>query len=160
GLDVNVWVSTDNTTLIAAAPYLVDELHRAGIGVEIIYDSIAEFQQAVKRGDREARDIAAARARENPEPKRQIRVAVIDMQRLEQPQAGYAAWNGDHENFLMQSETFLAYLDNFVADDTPAAMQAHIEEAYTRHGARLVGFYTLEEFSKVAPRLFNGRSFP
>jgi len=41
GLDVNVWVSTDNTTLIAAAPYLVDELRRAGIGVEIIYDSIA-----------------------------------------------------------------------------------------------------------------------
>ena len=159
GLDASIWTTDDKASIIAAAPYLLAELSRSGISFEPLYNSIADYQQALRQGEAQAQQIAAAREQQNPEPRRQIRVAVLDLQHQQQPQAGYAAWNGDHENFLMQSDRYLAYLDSFIADNTPAAMKAHTEETYTRHGIRVVGFYTLEEFTNVAPRFFDGRSF-
>ncbi len=159
GLEASIWTATNETTVVAAAPYLLDELRRVGISFEIVYDSIADYQQALKQNDIQAQEIAAARQRQNPEPRRHSRVALIDMQRQETPQAGYSAWNGDHENFVMQSDRYLAYLDTLTGDDTLVTRQAHLEENYTRHGARVVGFYTLEEFANVAPRFFDGRSF-
>jgi murein tripeptide amidase MpaA len=54
----------------------------------------------------------------------------------------------------MQRDSLVAYLDIFSADGSAASINAHIEEQYTRRGFQLIGFYTTDEFSTIAPRLF------
>src|SRR6185369_15076166 len=54
----------------------------------------------------------------------------------------------------MQRDSLVAYLDIFSADGSASSINAHIEEQYTRRGFHLIGFYTTDEFSTVAARLF------
>jgi murein tripeptide amidase MpaA len=158
-LETDIWSSSDQETIAAAPLYLLAELREAGIAVEVLYDSIAEFQKASERGDSLAQAIAAARQASNPEKPVQVRIAVVDLAKKELPAAGYSDWLGDQENILMQNESFLAYLDVFASDGLPASINTRVEEQYTRRGFRLTGFYTMEEFSRVVTSFFPDKSF-
>jgi murein tripeptide amidase MpaA len=158
-LDADVWSATDKEAIVAAPFYLLEQFRNAGISVNIVYQSIAEFQKAQKSGDLVAESIAAAKQAKNPEKPKQIRIAVVDLGKKQQPTAGYSDWLGEQENILMQNDSFIAYLDIFSADGSPVSINSHVEEEYTRRGYRLAGFYTMEEFSAVVTTFFPDKSF-
>jgi carboxypeptidase T len=154
GLDFHVWSAQPADTVIAAPPYLVEQLASQGLGPEILFDSVADWQQARDRGDATARAVTPAYQSDAATRSTQVRVAVIDLTKRTAPAAGYTAWLGDRESVLMRRDSLVAYLDIFAADGSASSINAHIEEQYTRRGFHLAGYYTADEFSTVAPRLF------
>jgi carboxypeptidase T len=153
-LEFHVWSAQASDTVIAAPPYLVERLRRDGVSADVLFDTVADWQQASLQGDRAARAITPTYQSETADRSTQIRVAVIDLARRKRPAAGYAAYLGDRENVLMQRGSLVAYLDIFTSDDSAASINAHVEEQYTQRGFELAGFYTTDEFAAVAPRLF------
>src|SRR5262249_20583977 len=89
----------------------------------------------------------------------EVRIAVVDLSHSTTPAAGYSTWLGDGEDFLLQSEQWIACLDIFPSDGSTASVSAHIAERYTKRGYQLAGFYTPAEFSSVIGRFFPGRTF-
>jgi murein tripeptide amidase MpaA len=158
-LETHIWSSSDKETIAAAPFYLLAELRNTGMNIEVLYDSISEFQEAQKQGEQTALSIAAARKMDNPEKPLQARIAVVDLTKKGQPVAGYSDWLGDQENILMQNESFIAYLDVFSSDGLTVSINSRIEEQYERRGYRLKGFYTMEEFSQVVTKFFPDKSF-
>lgn len=157
-LDFDVWSAQSADTVIAAPPYLVEQLERQGLSVEVLFDTVADWQHALKQGDGLARAVTPAYQSEAATRSTQVRVAVIDLTKRTAPAAGYAAWFGDRESVLIERAGLMAYLDIFSTDGSASSIDAHIEEQYTRRGSHLIGFYTTDEFSRVAPRLF-GEAF-
>lgn len=159
GLDLTIWKTGDRETVAAASPYLIERLRGEGMTATIIFDSVADWQRAREGGDSLADAITpeyqSARARESS----QVRIAVIDLANRNKPAAGYSDWFGDRENILMRKGTLIAYLDIFSSDGSPASINSHIQDQYLQRGYRLAGFYTNDEFSLVAPRLFPGQEF-
>ena len=154
GLEFTTWSVEAAGTVVAAPPYLVDALPRYGLSAEIIFDSVAEWQRARERGDARANAVTPGYQAAGADRSAQVRIAVIDLGKRLAPDAGYATWLGDRENVLMQRDSLIAYLDVFTADGSAASIKAHIEEQYTRRGFALAGFFTTDEFSVAAPRLF------
>jgi carboxypeptidase T len=154
GLEFHVWSAQSSDTVVAAPPYLVEQLERQGLSAEVLFDTVADWQHAMKQGDVMARAVTPAYQSGAVNRSTQVRVAVIDLTKRTAPVTGYTAWLGDRESVLMQRDSLVAYLDIFSTDDSAAAINAHVEEQYTRRGFPLVGFYTTDEFSTVAPRLF------
>jgi Zinc carboxypeptidase. len=154
GLQFTVWSAQSSETIVAAPPYLIEQFARQGLDAEVLFDTVADWQQARKQGDGLARAVTPAYQSEAANRSTQIRVAVIDLTKRTTPAAGSAAWLGDRENVLMQRDSLVAYLDIFSADGSASSINAHIEEQYTRRGFHLIGFYTTDEFSTIAPRLF------
>jgi len=154
GLEFGVWSAQSADTVIAAPPYLVEQLERQGRSAEVLFDTVADWQQALKQGDGLARAVTPTYQSDAATRSTLIRVAVIDLTKRTTPAAGYAAWLGDRESVLMERDSLVAYLDIFSADGSAASINAHIEEQYTRRGFHLIGFYTTDEFSRVAPQLF------
>lgn len=164
GVDVDIWFASPAAALpegttVAAPRYLLDALQEAGIGYEILYDSLVEFQKAKASGEARALALAAARQSAKPEAPVQVRIAVIDLTQTATPQAGYSAWLGDPENILRRNDSYLAYLDVFASDASPSAISAHLEEQYERRGYRLAGFYTAAEFAATIGAFFPGETF-
>ncbi|HEX8087400.1 MAG TPA: M14 family metallopeptidase, partial [Blastocatellia bacterium] len=159
GLDITVWSTAGSETVAAAPPYLIERLSREGFQTAIIYDSIADWQKALARGDRLAQSITPEYQTERPASESQVRIAVIDFARRTPPAPGYSEWLGDRENILMRNDSLAAYLDIFSSDGSQASINSHIREQYTKRGNKLVGFYTPEQFAGVAGRLFPGKSF-
>jgi carboxypeptidase T len=159
GLGMTVWSATVDETVAAAPPYLIERLGREGVQTTVIYDSIADWQKALARGDRLAQSITPEYQAGRPASESQVRIAVVDLARGGEPARGYSKWLGDRENVLMRSDSFVAYLDIFSSDGSPSSINSHILEQYTRRGNKLAGFYTPEEFASVAGRLFPGKSF-
>ncbi len=158
GLDVTIWSASDTQTIAAAPPYLIERLRNAGIGINVIYDSVAAWQKARANGDATAQAITP-QYQSSGDAESQIRIAVIDVAERGAAAAGYSDWFGDRENILMRDGSRVAYMDIFASDGSPASINAHIAEQYTRRGYKLQGFYTPEEFADRAPRLFRGKSF-
>lgn len=154
GLDVAIWSSSDEETVAAAPPFLVSRLQSEGIGASVLYDSIAEWQRALKRGDDEARRITPEYQKDSE--KYQVRIAVIDLARRSAPAEGYSDWVTDAENIVMRNGRFIAYLDIFPSDIT---VDSRIDEQYRRRGYRVAGFYTTEEFSQSVSSFFPGETF-
>ncbi len=154
GLDVTIWSSSDEETIAAAPPFLVERLAGEGIEASVLYDSIAEWQSDLKRGDDEARKITPEYQKDSE--KYQVRIAVIDLARRSAPAEGYSDWLGDAENIVMRNDRFIAYLDIF-----PSKIDAdsRIDEQYTRRGYSVAGFYTTEEFSQSVSSFFPGETF-
>lgn len=159
GLEFTIWKISDRETIAAASPYLIERLRSEGLNATIMYDSVADWQRAREGGDAFASaitpDYQSARSRESS----QARIAVIDLANRNKPAPGYSDWLGDRENILMREGSLIAYLDIFLSDGSPSSINAHIQEQYLQRGYRLAGFYTTEEFSSVAPRLFPGQEF-
>ena len=158
GLEFHVWSAGPADTVVAAPPYLVEQLRREGLNADVLFDSVADWQHARDQGDATARAVTPAYQSEAATRSTQVRVAVLDMSKRSAPAAGYAAYLGDRENVLMQRGSLVAYLDIFAGDGSAASINAHVEEQYTRRGLHLAGLYTTDEFSQLAPRLF-GESF-
>ncbi|HKQ03635.1 MAG TPA: M14 family metallopeptidase [Blastocatellia bacterium] len=158
GLEFHIWSAAPSETVIAAPPYLVERLARQGLSAEVLFDSVADWQQARKQGDPAARAVTPAYQSDEAERATQVRVAVIDLSKSAAPATGNAAWLGDRENLLMRRGALIAYLDVFSTDGSRQAIDAHVEAQYTGRGFQLAGFYTTEEFSMLAPRLF-GEAF-
>jgi len=158
-VEMNVWQSTDTYTVAAAPPYLVERLQREGVEVELLYDSIADFQQARKQGDLQAQSITPEYLSESAREKSQVRIVVIDTTQKSSPASGYAEWSGDHENVVMSNGRYMAYLDIFSSDGAAQSIDSHIEESFTRRGQRVAGVYTPEEFSGAVRRFFPGERF-
>lgn len=154
GLEFITWSAQSAETVAAMPPYLIEQLNRQGLAAEVLFDTVADWQKAEKRGDGLARAVTPAYQSESLTRSTEVRVAVIDLARRTAPSAGAAAWLGDRESVLMQRGSLVAYLDVFTSDGSAASVNAHIEEAYTGRGFRLAGFYTTDEFASVAPRLF------
>ncbi|MEK6299362.1 MAG: M14 family metallopeptidase [Acidobacteriota bacterium] len=157
GLVLSVWSSSGDQTVAAASPRLIERLRSAGVSVDVVYDSIAEWQKARAEGDDLARAItpdyqAAAASRS------QMRIAVIDLAN-HQPGSRRAEWLGDRENTLMSTSSRVAYLDIFESDGSPESIDSHIRNEYTGRGFKLIGFLGPDEFAEAAPRLFPGKSF-
>ncbi|MFY9609188.1 MAG: M14 family metallopeptidase [Blastocatellia bacterium] len=156
-LQLSVWSSDGNQTVAAASPRLIERLRSAGIRVDVVYDSIAEWQKARAQGDGLAREItpdyqsAAA-------PQTQVRIAVIDLSD-HQTGPGRAVWLGDRENILMREGSLVAYLDVFQSDGSDESIDSHISDEYTGRGFKLAGFFRPEEFADAAPKFFHGKSF-
>ncbi|HEX8184179.1 MAG TPA: M14 family metallopeptidase, partial [Blastocatellia bacterium] len=159
GSDVTLWASSGNEVIAAAPPYLIERLRRDGITASVIYDSIADWQKARARGDHLAESITPAYQSESASSQLQARIAVIDLMERIAPTPGYSEWLGDGENILMRSDSLIAYLDIFSTDGSQASINSHIQEHYTKRGNNLIGFYTPEEFAKIAPQLFPGKGF-
>ncbi|HEV8487364.1 MAG TPA: M14 family metallopeptidase [Blastocatellia bacterium] len=159
GLEANVWSATDNQTIIAAPPYLLERLSRAGLEVTTLYDSVADWQRARASGDKSAESITPDYQSATGASQTLVRVAVVDLVQKGQPAAGYSSWLGDHENILMRSDAWLAYLDVFTSDGSVESIDSHVDQQYTKRGHKVLGFYTLEQFAQLAPRLFPGRTF-
>ncbi len=153
GLDVAVWSSSDEETLAAAPPFFVSRLESEGIEASVLYDSIAEWQRALKHSD-EARRITPEYQKDSE--KYQVRIAVIDLALRSAPVEGYSDWLGDAENIVMRNDRFIAYLDIF---SSSINADARIDEQYTRRGYRVAGFYTTEEFSQQVASFFPGETF-
>ncbi|HKS42605.1 MAG TPA: M14 family metallopeptidase, partial [Blastocatellia bacterium] len=159
GLELTIWKTSGGETVAAASPYLIERLRNEGMNAAIIYDSVADWQRAREGGDALASAITPEYQSESARESSQVRVAVIDLANRNKPAAGYSDWFGDRENILMREGSLIAYLDIFSSDGSPSSINAHIQEQYVRRGYRVAGFYTREEFSSVAPRLFPGKSF-
>jgi carboxypeptidase T len=159
GLDVTIWSTGDVQTIAAVPPYLIERLRSEGIGIDVIYDSVAAWQRARANGDSAAQVITPQYQSTEADSASQIRIAVIDLADRGAAAAGYSDWLGDRENILMRDGSRLAYLDIFLSDGSLASINFHITEQYTRRGYKLEGFYTPEEFADRAPRLFPGKSF-
>ena len=159
GLDVTIWSTGDVQTIAAVPPYLIERLRNEGIGIDVIYDSVAAWQRARANGDSAAQAITPQYLSTGADSASQIRVAVIDLANRGAAAAGYSDWLGDGENILMRDGSRLAYLDIFLSDGSPASIDSHIAEQYIRRGYKLEGFYTPEEFADRAPKLFPGKSF-
>ena len=168
GVDVDVWSAASRTassgapaweSVAAAPPYLLDAMQRAAVPTEVLYDSIADFQKAEAAGEELARGLAAARLAAKAETPMQVRIAVVDLSQTRPPWAGYSDWLGDHENVIRRNDAFLAYLDVFASDGSPASVNEHLRERYNRRGYQLAGFYTAAEFAGVVGRYFPGESF-
>lgn len=159
GLDVTIWSSNDIQTVAAAPPYLIDRLRSAGLQVDIVYNSVTEWQKARAAGDAAARAITPQYQSAAASSESQIRIAVIDIAERGAAAAGYSDWLGDNEDILMREGSRLAYLDIFPSDGSAASINSHIAERYTRRGYKLKGFYTQEEFAAVTPQFFPGKSF-
>lgn len=159
GLDAEIWSSFGSRTFAAAPPYLIDQLRNAGFKVDVLYASVADWQQARANGDVLAQSITPEYLSTQAASTTQMRVAVVDLSDRSTASAGYSDWLGDHENFLMRDGSRLAYLDIFTSDGSASSIAAHVEEQYTRRGFKLLGFYTTEQFAESAPRLFPGKSF-
>ena len=157
GLDVSIWSGSIAQTVAAAPPYLIDLLRDAGIGVNVIYDSVAAWQKARANGDETARAIIPPHQSASSDSL--IRIAVIDVAERGAAAPGYSDWLGDREDILMRDGSRLALMDVFQSDGTLASINAHIDEQYTRRGYKIQGFYTPEEFADRAPSLFPGKSF-
>lgn len=156
GVDVTIWSSSDSQTVAAAPPYLIERLRTAGKQTQLLFDSVETWQQARARGDAVAQAITPDYQSDTG---RQIRIAVIDLANRGPVSSGYSTWLGDQENILMSEGSRVAFLDVFASDGSPASINAHVEELYTRRGYKLTGFYTTEQFADIAPRLFPGKSF-
>jgi hypothetical protein len=157
--EVNIWSRNDGEPVVAAPPYLVERLNRAGIDVTTLYDSISDWQAARARGDSQARALEPEYLSRAGDSKKQVRIAIVDLVGRGRPAAGYSDWLGDRENILMRNGSLLAYLDVFAADGSIESINSHIERQYTNRGYPLSGFYTMDEFAQIAPRLFPGKTF-
>ena len=159
GLDVTIWSASGTQTYAAAPRYLIEQLRNAGIATKVIYDSVAEWQKARASGDLIAQSITPQYQSAGALSYSQMRIAVIDLADRTAAASGYSDWLGDPEDILMREGTRVAYLDIFSSDGSPASVDGHIAERYTRRGYKLSGFFTPQEFADAAPRLFAGKSF-
>ena len=91
GLEFHVWTAGTADTVVAAPPYLVEQLKREGLSADVLFDSVADWQQARERGDATARALAPDYQSEAANRSTQVRVAVIDLAKRTAPAAGYAA---------------------------------------------------------------------
>jgi carboxypeptidase T len=157
--EVTVWSEEGRETVAAMPPYLVERLRRADVGLTVLYDSIADWQQARAAGDPAARSVTPEYQSDDARSNLQARVAVIDLSVRAEPAGGYSDWLGDRENVLMRNDAFMAYLDVFASDGSAASIASRVEERYARRGYRLAGFYTLKEFAGEVARFFPGRTF-
>jgi hypothetical protein len=158
-IEATIWQPGETFTVAAAPPYLIDILRQENIPVEILHESIADWQQARKRGDAQAKSITPDYLSESADEKSQVHIVVIDNSRRGKAANGYAEWSGDHENVLFSNKRYLAYLDISSSITSSQAIGSHIEENYTKRGQQVVGFYTTEEFSGVVSRFFPGERF-
>lgn len=158
GLDVTIWSAADTQTFAAAPPYLIERLRDAGTEVKVVYDSVAEWQQARASGDALAQAITPE-YQSAAAPVSLVRIAVIDLAERTAAAPGYSDWLGDRENILMRDGSRIAFMDIFPSDGSPESISGHMTEQYAKRGYRLRGYYTSEEFARAAPRLFPGRSF-
>src|SRR5262249_45237148 len=156
--DVSVF-GEDSGSVAAAAPYSLERLRSVGLGAEILYPSISEMAAAARAGDARAAALYSSYIRTVQPLGSEVRIAVVDLSHSPTPAPGYSRWLGDGEDFLLQSEQWLACLDVFQSDGSAASVSAHVHERYTRRGYTLAGFYTPAEFSTVIGRFFPGRSF-
>lgn len=157
GLDVNIWSAHDTQTVAAAPPYLIEHLRNEGTAANVIYESVAAWQKALASGDETARAITPQY--QTAVADSVIRIAIIDLDERGAPATGYSDWLGDSEDILMRDGSRLAFMDIFQSDGSPASINAHITDRYTRRGYKLEGFYTPEEFADRAPSLFPGKTF-
>lgn len=158
-IDVNVWQPGETYTVAAAPLYLIERLLQENVSVEILHDSITEWQRAVKRGDIQAQSITPEYLSESANEKSQVHVVVIDTTRRGKAANGYADWNGDHENVLLSNDRYMAYLDTYSSTNPAQSIQSRVEESYTKRGQHVVGVYTTEEFSVAVGRFFPGERF-
>jgi len=157
GLALSIWSSSGDDTVAAASPRLLDRLRRAGISLDVVFDSISEWQSARAKGDALAVEItpdyqAALTSRS------QVRIAVIDLSN-QTLGSRRSEWLGDRENILMSTGSRVAYLDIFESDGSPESIDTHVRNEYTQRGFKLVGFLSPDEFATAVPQLFPGKSF-
>lgn len=157
-IETTIWQPGETFTVAAAPPFLIDALRQENISVEILHQSIADWQQARKRGDEQAQSITPEYLSENADEKSQVHIVVIDSSRRGKAANGYAEWSGDHENVLFSNKRYLAYLDTS-SHTSAQSMGSHIEENYTKRGQQVVGFYTPDEFAGIISRFFPGERF-
>ncbi|HKA20763.1 MAG TPA: M14 family zinc carboxypeptidase [Blastocatellia bacterium] len=158
GYDITIWTSSDNQSVVAAPPYLIEHLRNEGITSRILYNSVLDWQKARSTGDVIAQAITPEYQTDSSEAS-QIRIAVINLADRTSATQGYSDWLGEREDILMQDGSRLAYLDIFESDGSDRSITNHIAERYTRRGFKLEGFYSPEEFADRAPQLFPGKSF-
>ena len=114
GFEVNIWSPNGQETVVAAPPYLIERLGRAGIAVTTLYDSISDWQRARASGEASAKALEPEYLSRTGDANKQVRIAIVDLARRGQPSPGYSDWLGDRENILMRNGSVLAYLDLFL----------------------------------------------
>jgi carboxypeptidase T len=149
----------DSGTIAAATPYSLDRLAAAGVSAEVLYPTISEMADAARAGDQRAVALYEGYLKSVQPMGTEVRIAVVDLSRHITPAPGYSTWLGDGEDFVLKSDQWLACLDMFQSDGSPASIAAHVNEQYTRRGYTLAGFYSPAEFSSVVDRFFPGKTF-
>jgi hypothetical protein len=152
--------SEDATGCTARMPqYSVERMRRAGLASTVLYASLSEMDRAARSGTSRAVRLASDYKTSIHIPAYQVRIAVIDLATKAKPAPGYSDWLGDQEDVVMRSGSLIAYLDVFASDGSTDAINAHIQQRYTRRGYTLKGFFTTAQFASSAPTFFPGKSF-
>ncbi|HMG36781.1 MAG TPA: M14 family metallopeptidase [Blastocatellia bacterium] len=158
-LGVTIWSSSQSETVAAVPPYVLDHLRESGITCNVLYDSIAAWQDAAKHGDTSAIAITPPYLSQQIDLATQIRIAVIDLADRTTPEPGHSDWLGDREDILIRDGSRIAYLDRFQSDGSDASIAEHIRHQYTSKGYRLQGLFTPEQFERVSSTFFPGKTF-
>src|SRR5215471_6955807 len=149
----------DSGAIAAATQHSLDRLAAAGLAPEVLYPSISDMLVAARSGNRRAVSLYSSYLRSVQPFGTEVRIAVLDLSLMTDPEPGYSTWLGDGEDFLLKSERWIAYLDVFATDGSAASIKAHIDERYTKRGYSLAGFYTPADFSSAISSFFPGKSF-
>jgi len=158
-IDGAVWLKGESETVAAVPPYSLDRLRNAGVGYNVLFDSVSDWESARNNGDRGALEITPAYQTASARKASRIRIAVIDVARKTSPTQGYSDWLGDAEDIISRNDSYLALLDIFASDGSTQSLASHVQERYTRRGYALAGFFTAEEFASQMGRFFPGKSF-
>ena len=158
GVEVDIWSSENNRSIVAAPAYLLEELRRSAANVSVLYQTIADWQGAAMANDSLARSITPG-YQSDLASQFQVRVVVVDLRDRRAPAGGYSDWLGDPENILARNSSFLAYLDLFASDGSEASVAARMREQYERRGYRVAAHYTLDQFASNIGTFFPGESF-
>ncbi|MBI4517051.1 MAG: zinc carboxypeptidase [Deltaproteobacteria bacterium] len=152
GLDLAVWQSDAAGVVAALPPSARQRLAAAGVGSEVLFDSVAEWQRDRQAGRAMAQRITpryqSAAAANDYSP----RIIVIDLARSGPPPAAGSAygWLGDNEDVVASNQHYLAYLDVLPA----ARPRSYLARRYRRRGVRVVAVLTPEEFPLAGRRFF------
>src|SRR5215475_14589515 len=89
GYDITIWTSSDNQSVVAAPPYLIERIRNEGITSKILYNSVSDWQKARSTGDIIAQAITPKYQTDSGAAS-QIRIAVINLADRTSATPGYS----------------------------------------------------------------------
>ncbi len=153
-LDCILWESKDSFVIGEGSAYTIEKLKRLGCGVDILYSSISEWQEARREYEISEEEGRPSESKPPPEPPREpeysFKIMIFDLSKTKEPAEGYTQWL-DRESIRMKNDNYLA-LEALYPKDSFSEL---IEDLKQR------GFYIVEIFESAEDFLKNReRYFP
>lgn len=153
-LDFISWEIKDSFVIGEGSTYTMEKLKKLGYDVDILYNSISEWQEARKEYEISQIEGRPSNLKPPPEPPREpeysFKIIIFDLTRTKEPAEGYTQWL-DRESTRMKNDHYLALEALYPKDSFPEL----IDDFKQR------GFYIVEIFDGTEDFLRNReRYFP